>query len=188
MKPRCDKCAAKVKKDTKCWQMQGKVKCMLCLHQRQACTIDPGYVGPKKRRRTETDMSMRHMSTCGKSYVFANPTDVDNIVSIGETQQPTGSGVDINVEGKADLAAYLLMISSLHRPSLVSRRLRIISMRISNQQRSNYVSSSMITRRRQCSYQMLTPTSQRPRQEGESEVEEDELVKEMVDEEISRAK
>src|SRR5882762_3975254 len=112
MKPRCNRCASKVKKDTKCWRMPGEVKCMLCLYQRQACTIDPGYVGPKKRRRTETDASTRHMSTRSKSNDFASLYDVNDFVSIGETQQSTGTGADIDAEGEADLTGYLPTMSS----------------------------------------------------------------------------
>src|SRR5882762_7370043 len=72
MNPRCDKCIKKVKKFQKCWRMPGEVKCMMCLHQKQSCSIDPAYAGPKKRRRTETDALMHRMPTRGTSNMSAD--------------------------------------------------------------------------------------------------------------------
>jgi hypothetical protein len=162
--------------------MPGEVKCMLCLHQRQACTIDPGYVGPKKRRRTETDASTRRMSTRGKSLAFASFYDVNDFVSIGKTQQSAGSGADIDAEGEADLAAYLPTMSSTllglqkTRDRLNARlqlRLLLDDCKVSKAA-LNSVDANIATAEAE--------------QEGESEVEEDELIEEMVDEEISRVK
>jgi hypothetical protein len=52
------------------------------------------------------------MSTYGKSLAFVSFYDVNDFVSIGKTQQPVGSGADIDAEDEADLTAYLLTISS----------------------------------------------------------------------------
>jgi hypothetical protein len=167
--------------------MPGKVKCMLCLHQRQACTIDPGYIGPKKHRRTETDVSTRRMSTRGKSFVFARFFDVNSFVSIGETQQSAGSGADIDAKGEADLAEYLPTIS----PTL--QGLQKTQDRLNARLQSSALKLCLLLDDREATKAVLNSvnaniTTAEAEQEGESEVEEDELVEEMVDEEISRAK
>ena len=167
--------------------MPGEVKCMLCLHQRQACTIDPGYVGPKKRRRTETDASTRRMSTRGKSNVFASLFDANDVVSIGEAQQSAGSGADIDAEGEADLAGYL--------PAMTSTLLGLQKTRdrLDARLQSTALELRLFLDDRKATKALLNDidiniAKAEAEQEGESEVEEDELVEEMVDEEISRAK
>jgi hypothetical protein len=167
--------------------MPGEVKCMLCLHQRQACTIDPGYVGPKKRRRTETDASTRRMATRGKSSVFASFYDTNDFVSIGETQQSAGSGADIDAEGEADLAEYLPTIS----PTLLG--LQKTRDRLDARLQSTAFELRLFLDDRKVTKALLDDVDvnivkAEAEQEGESEVKEDELVEEMVDEEISRAK
>ena len=52
------------------------------------------------------------MSTRGKSNDFASLYDINDFVSIGETQQSAGSGADINAEGEANLTGYLPAMTS----------------------------------------------------------------------------
>jgi hypothetical protein len=166
--------------------MPGEAKCMLCLHQRQACTLDPGYAGPKKRRRTETDASMRRRSTRGKLHVPAIFFDVNDVVTIGETQQSADSAADIDAEGEADLATVVPMSSTL----LGLQRTRD---RLDARLQSSAVELRLLLDDRRATKIVLNDleaniATAEAEQDGESEVEEDELVEEMVDEEIHRAR
>jgi hypothetical protein len=119
------------------------------------------------------------MSTGGKLNVSADAFEVDGFVLIG--------GADIDAEGEADLAAYLPMISSTLfglqktrdrldaclQSTALELRLLLDDRKVTKAVLNN-VDANIVTAEAE--------------QEGESEVEEDELVKEMVDEEISRVK
>jgi hypothetical protein len=127
------------------------------------------------------------MSTCGKLNVSADAFKVDGFVSIGETQQPAGSGTDIDAEGEADLAGYLPTMSSTLLGLQKTRD------RLDARLQSTALKLRLLLDDRKATKVLLNDvdaniTTAEVEQEGESEVEEDELVEEMVDEEISRAK
>jgi hypothetical protein len=127
------------------------------------------------------------MSTCGKSNVFADAIDVDSFVLIGEMQQPADSGISIDAEGEADLAAYLPTISSTLLGLQKTRD------RLDARLQSTALELRLLLDDRKAMTMLLSNVDTNIKkaeaeQEGESEVEEDKLVEEMVDEEISHAK
>src|SRR6267154_2735400 len=106
MNLRCDKCVKKVKKFQKCWKMPGEMKCMMCLHQKQSCSLDPAYAGPKKRRRTETDASMCCMPTRGTSNISANLAIANDVELAGESQQVVDSSVDVDAAAEVEFGQF----------------------------------------------------------------------------------
>jgi hypothetical protein len=116
-----------------------------------------------------------------------NAFEVDGFVSIGDTQQPAGSGADIDAEGEADLTEYLPTIS----PTFLG--LQKTRDRLDVCLQSSALELRLLLDDRKATTSALNSVDANiekaeAEQEGESEVEEDELVEEMVDEEISRAK
>src|SRR6267154_3062681 len=107
MNPRCEKCAKKVKKYTRCWRMPSETKCMMCLHQRQACSIDPGYSGSKKRRRTGTDASMRRKPSRGKYALYYVRFSANDVLLIVEARELVNEDRDVDAEAKIDLSEYM---------------------------------------------------------------------------------
>src|SRR6267154_5969059 len=97
MNSRCDKCIKKVKKFQKCWRMPGEMKCMMCLHQKQSCSLNPAYASLKKRRWTETDASMHCMPTRGTSHISADFAIANDVELAAESQQLVNSSVNVNV-------------------------------------------------------------------------------------------
>jgi hypothetical protein len=63
---------------------------------------------------------MHQIPTCCKSCLSAKLILSDNSLTIAETQQSVDSGTDIDAEGEADLAAYLLM---MHKPLKICKTL-----------------------------------------------------------------
>jgi hypothetical protein len=102
-------------------------------------------------------------------------------------QQSAGSGADIDAEGEADLAEYLPTIS----PTLLG--LQKTRDRLDARLQSSALKLRLLLNDRKATLSALSSVDvniakAEAEQEGESKVEEDELVEEMVDEEISRAK
>jgi hypothetical protein len=123
------------------------------------------------------------MSTRGKSYVFADSIDVDDLVSIGETQQPVESGADIDVEGETDLATYLPTISStllgLQKTwDCLNAHLQSTALELRLLLDDHKVMTTLL------SNVDANIEKAEAEQEGESKVKEDEVVEEMVIEEM----
>jgi hypothetical protein len=117
----------------------------------------------------------------------ADSFEVDGFVSIGDTQQPAGSGADIDAEGEANLAEYLPTIS----PTLLG--LQKTRDRLDACLQSTALELWLLLNDRKATTSALNGVdaniaTAEAEQEGESEVEEDELVEELVDEEIPRVK
>jgi hypothetical protein len=118
------------------------------------------------------------MSTRGKSNVFADAFEVDDFVSIGETQQPAGRQTSL---------AYLPTIS------LTFLGLQKTRDRLDAHLQSTALKLRLLLNDCKATKAVLNSVDANiamaeAEQEGESEIEEDELVEEMVDKEISRAK
>jgi hypothetical protein len=106
---------------------------------------------------------------------------------IGETQQPPDSGIDINAEGEADLATYLPMISSTllglqKTQDCLNAHLQLTVLKLHLLLDDRKTTTSLL------SNVDANIEKAEAEQEGESKVKEDELIEEMVDEEILRAK
>src|SRR6267154_4447680 len=184
MNPRCDKCIKKVKKFQKCWRMPGEMKCMMCLHQKQLCSIDPAYAGPKKRRQTETDASMRRMPTRGTSNMSANLAIANDVELAGESQQVIDSGVDVDAAAEVEFGQFReasttglvglkkarVMIEGRLESSAFELRLIL----------DDWIAAKSLLADIVAKIEELEALEAEA--EGESEVEEDELVEEMVDE------
>jgi hypothetical protein len=105
---------------------------------------------------------------------------------IGETQQPADSAADIDAEGEADLATVVPMSSTL----LGLQKTRD---HLDARLQSTAVKLRLLLDDRRATKTVLNSieaniAATEAEEDGESEVEEDELVEEMVDEEIHRAR